>query len=210
MRLQIAILLIAFSAITARAGGLDSLEQFVRTVKSGRADFTQVVSAPARDGEAQRSKKSSGSFEFSRPNRFRFIYHKPFEQSIVADGKTLWLHDPDLNQVSARKQSDALASTPVALIAAASDLQALRADFVLADAPEQDGLQWVLATPKSKEQTLHSVRIGFQGNKLVALDIVDPFGQRSVLTFQAFEVNPVLPASLFEFKVPNGADVIRQ
>ena len=158
MRLQIAILLIASSAITARAGGLDSLEQFVRTVKSGRADFTQVVSAPARDGEAQRSKKSSGSFEFSRPNRFRFIYHKPFEQSIVADGKTLWLHDPDLNQVSARKQSDALASTPVALIAAASDLQALRADFVLADAPEQDGLQWVLATPKSKEQTLHSVR----------------------------------------------------
>ena len=92
MKKFVAMMLVAVCVHPAWANGLDSLEQFVKTVNSGRADFTQVVTAPAKDGQAARSKTSTGTFEFSRPNRFRFIYKKPFEQSIVADGQTLWLH----------------------------------------------------------------------------------------------------------------------
>lgn len=214
MKKYLAMMLVAACAHPAWADGLDSLEAFVKTVSSGRAEFTQVVTAPARDGQAARSKTSTGTFEFSRPNRFRFIYKKPFEQSIVADGQTLWLHDVDLNQVSSRKQSSVLGSTPAALIAAAPDLRALQADFTLAAAPDADGLQWVVATPKSKEGQLQSVRVGFRpGEKssgLAALEITDSFGQRSVLSFSKVEVNPSLPADTFRFTPPKGADVIRQ
>jgi outer membrane lipoprotein carrier protein len=214
MKKYIAMMLVAVCAHPAWANGLDSLELFVKTVSSGRAEFTQVVTAPAKDGQAARSKTSSGTFEFSRPNRFRFVYKKPFEQSIVADGQTLWLHDVDLNQVTSRKQSNVLGSTPAALIAAAPDLRALQADFTLAAAPDADGLQWVVATPKSKDGQLQSVRVGFRpGEKssgLAALEITDSFGQRSVLTFTKVEVNPNLPADTFRFTPPKGADVIRQ
>ena len=113
----------------AWAGGLEALEAFLRTARTGRAEFTQVVTGPAREGQAGRTRTSSGTFEFQRPNRFRFAYRKPFEQVIVADGQTLWLHDPDLNQVTARRQAQALASTPAALVAAAPDLGALRQAF---------------------------------------------------------------------------------
>lgn len=214
MMKRFAIMFVAACAGTAWAGGLESLEVFVKTVKTGRADFTQVVTSPAKDGQAPRVKTSSGTFEFSRPNRFKFIYTKPFEQSIVADGQTLWLYDVDLNQVTARKQSQVLGSTPAALIAAAPDLRALQADFTLADAPDKDGLQWVAATPKSKDGQLQSVRVGFRaGDKsaeLAALEILDSFGQRSLLSFNRFEVNPALPGSSFQFRAPAGADVIRQ
>ena len=176
---------------------------------SGRADFTQVVTAPARDGQAPRVKTSSGTFEFLRPARFKFVYRKPFEQTIVADGQTLWLYDVDLNQVTARKQAQVLGSTPAALIASAPDLQALRSDFTLTDAPERDGLQWVLATPRAKDNPLQSISVGLRGAELVALEILDSFGQRSVLTFSGFQANPVLPGKTFEFKPPVGADVIR-
>jgi outer membrane lipoprotein carrier protein len=194
----------------AGATGLESLEAFIRTAKAGRADFVQVVKAPAKEGQAQRDKTSSGNFEFSRPNRFKFVYKKPFEQSIVADGQTLWLYDVDLNQVTARKQSQVLASTPAALIASAPDLRALQVDFALADAPARDGMEWVFATPKAKDSALQSIRIGLLGGALAVLEILDSFGQRSVLTFNHFELNPVLPARTFEFKAPAGADVIRQ
>jgi len=215
---RFAIICIAAYAMSALAGGLESLELFVKTVKTGRADFTQVVTAPAKDGQAPRVKISNGTFEFSRPNRFKFIYKKPFEQSIVADGQTLWLYDVDLNQVTARKQSQVLGSTPAALIASAPDLHALQADFTLADAPDKNGLQWVAATPKSKDAQLQSVRLGFRASDmathqmggLAALEILDSFGQRSLLTFSHVEANPVLPANSFEFKPPTGADVIRQ
>ena len=215
---RIASVLIACYAGWACSGGLESLEVFIKTVKTGRTDFTQVVTSPAKVGQAPRVKTSNGTFEFSRPNQFKFIYKKPFEQSIVADGQTLWLFDVDLNQVTARKQSQVLGSTPAALIAAAPDLRALQADFTLADAPDQDGLQWVAATPKSKDGQLQTVRVGFKGAEtavqktasLAVLDILDSFGQRSVLTFNHLDINPALNSAAFQFKPPAGADVIRQ
>jgi outer membrane lipoprotein carrier protein len=214
MKKYFAIVLIAACAHPVWANGLESLEVFVKTVNSGRAGFTQVVTAPGKDGQAARSKTSAGTFEFSRPNRFRFVYKKPFEQTIVADGQTLWLYDADLNQVTSRKQSSALGSTPAALIAAAPDLRALQADFTLAAAPDADGLQWVVATPKGKDGQLQAVRVGFRpGEKssgLAALEILDSFGQRSVLSFSNVEVNPNLPADTFRFVPPAKADVIKQ
>jgi outer membrane lipoprotein carrier protein len=119
--------------------------------------------------------------------------------------------------VTARKQSQVLGSTPAALIAAAPDLRALQADFTLADAPDKDGLQWVAATPKAGDGQLQSIRVGFQASDpakqvaggLAALEILDSFGQRSLLTFSRMEVNPALPSASFQFKIPAGADVIR-
>jgi len=208
--LKIAILLIATSVHMARADGLESLENFVRGVNAGRADFTQTVTAPAKSGQVARSKTSSGTFEFLRPNRFRFVYKKPFEQTIVADGQTLWLHDVDLNQVTARSQAQVLGSTPAALIAAAPDLKALQGEYTLQAAPEKDGMQWVLATPKAKEGQLQSVRVGFRGNDLAVLEILDSFGQKSVLVFGPLDVSKPLRAADFQFKPPAGADVLRQ
>jgi len=45
---------------------------------------------------------------------------------------------------------------------------------------------------------------------LATLEILDSFGQRSVLQFSAFELNAALDASAFAFKPPPGADVVRQ
>lgn len=211
--------LITLAGLTANAqvstvSGLESLEAFVKNTKSGRAAFTQVVTSPARDGQTAKTKTSSGNFEFLRPNRFKFVYTKPFEQSIVSDGQTLWLHDVDLNQVTARKLSQVLGGTPAAVIAAAADIKALQNDFNLVPQPDRDGLEWILATPKTKDGQVQSITVGFKesakGSELARLEILDSFGQRSVMTFSNFEINPSLSAAGFQFKPPAGADVIRQ
>ena len=205
---------IAAYAQNTSAGGLNALEDFIKSTKSGRASFSQIVTSPAKDGQLAKTKTSSGSFEFLRPNRFKFIYKKPFEQSIVADGQTLWLHDVDLNQVTSRKLSQVMSGTPAAVIAAAADIKGLEADFTLTSLPEKAGLQWVQATPKSKEGQLQSISVGLRptdkGSELAMLEILDSFGQKSVMTFSQFEVNAPLNATGFQFKPPVGADVIRQ
>ena len=199
--------------VHARADGVDLLAQFMKQARSGRAQFTQVVTSPSRAGQAPRSKTSSGIFEFQRPGQFRFEYRKPFVQTLVADGQTLWLHDVDLNQVTARPQAQVLGSTPAALLTSASDLQALKKDFQFTPEPDRDGLQWVRATPQSPDGQIRSVMVGLRaaasGAELAVLDVQDSLGQRSVLSFAAFETNPALPASTFVFKAPAGAAVIR-
>ncbi|HUG23142.1 outer membrane lipoprotein chaperone LolA [Piscinibacter sp.] len=193
-----------FAAVSfaAQADAVDTLKNFVREVKSGQANFTQTVTSP----DGAKKKTSSGSFEFLRPNRFRFAYVKPFEQLIVADGQKVWIYDADLEQVSTRRFSQALGATPAAILAGGS----LEKDFDLAALPARDGLEWAEATPKATDGAFQSVRIGFLGRDLAAVEITDSFGQRSLLQFQQFIPNaPVSPES-FKFTVPAGADVIEQ
>ncbi len=194
----------------AQADALGSLEQFMKSSQAGEASFTQTVTSPAKEGQAPRVKTSSGSFAFQRPGKFKFLYKKPFEQTIVADGSTLTLFDADLNQVTQRQQTQALGQTPAALLASAASLQALKAEFTLSNAPDAEGQQWVLATPKLKEGQLKNVKVGFKNEQLTALEIEDSFGQRSVVRFEGLKTLPSLPASAFEFHIPSGAEVIRQ
>lgn len=202
--------ILAACAQVASADGMQSLEGFMKGAKSGRADFSQTVTSPAKEGQTAKVKTSSGRFEFQRPGLFRFDYKRPFEQTIVADGKTLWLYDVDLNQVTQRSQSQALGSTPAALLASAPDLAALKSDFNLSSAPDQGGQQWVLAEPKAKDGQIKSVRVGFAGDQLATLDILDNFGQRSVLTFTNMQTNTQLAPNAFQFQPPKGADVVKQ
>ena len=204
----------ACMSTAAWADSLDALALFLKNTQSARAEFTQVVTSAPRQGQAAKVKKSTGTFAFLRPSRFRFDYQKPFAQTIVADSQTLWLYDVDLEQVTARTQSQALGSTPAALIATASSLAALEKDFVLQAQNDSGGLQWVVASPKNREGSLQSVRIGLKQDassvSLAKLEIQDALGQNSVLSFDKFSVNPVgLNAAAFAFVPPKGVDVIR-
>jgi outer membrane lipoprotein carrier protein len=201
MKKLLAALLFSFP-FAAQADAVDTLKEFVRDVKSGRSTFTQTVTAP--DGAKKRS--SSGSFEFSRPNRFRFVYAKPLEQTIVSDGQKVWIFDADLNQVSIRKFSAVLGATPAALLAGGS----LDKDFDVSNQPSESGMEWVLALPKVKDGAFQSVRIGFKAKTLAVVEITDSFGQRSTLQFSQMQSNAVIAADSFKFTPPVGADVIEQ
>src|SRR5262249_1725907 len=129
MRYLLAVLL--FAACSAQASSIERFKTFARTTQSARASFEQKV--VDRSGKPVQS--SSGSFVFLRPGRFRWIYSKPIDQLIVGDGKQVWIYDRDLNQVTVRKISKALGSTPAALLAGSSDIEAA---FDLSDAGERE------------------------------------------------------------------------
>ena len=108
--------------------------------------------------------------------------------------------------MSSRKLGNALGATPVALLAGGS----LDKDFDLANLPPNDGLEWAEAKPKAKDGAFQSVRVGFKGKDLAAIEILDSFGQKSFLRFTAFVANAAVEADAFRFTPPPGADVIEQ
>jgi outer membrane lipoprotein carrier protein len=198
-----AIVLMLSAPPAAYADGLDSLRAFVRDVSSARATFTQIVASP----DGAKKKTSSGIFEFSRPNRFRFDYQKPYPQLIVGDGEKVWLHDPDLQQVTVRAMDKALGATPAALLAG----QGLDKDFETKALPASDGLEWVQAAPRVKEgAAFASMKLGFRDKALALVEIVDNFDQRTTITFDAMTTNLGFAPEHFAFKPPQGASVLQQ
>ena len=196
------VLAVALAPAAVEAGGIDELHAFLDGAKNGRATFTQTV--VARSGRAPQL--SSGTFAFARPGKFRWSYEKPYEQLVVGDGARVWVYDRDLNQVIVRELDAALGATPAALLAGGD----LEKDFVLTALPDRDGLAWVEAKPRADGGTLQSVRVGFRGKDLAAIEIRDAFGQTSLLQFSKMVTNQPPVAANFRFTIPPGADVIEQ
>lgn len=190
----------------AQANSLDRLRTFLEGTKTLRADFSQTV-IPKNGRKPQ---FSSGAMAVSRPHKFRWQIEKPYPQLIVGDGERVWLYDPELKQVTVKKQGAALSGSPAALLAG-EGLAALEKHFSLRDVGEKDGLEWLEATPKAADTGFERVRLGFVTNaagELRAMELVDSFGQTTSLIFSRFERNPALSASTFRFTPPAGADVL--
>ena len=191
----------AFGAATAFAGGLDDFLAFNAGTKSATARFEQQVF----DRSGKTVESAAGTFDFARPGKFRWTYDKPHKQVLVGDGTKLWIHDPDLNQVTVKRIDKAISSTPAALLAGKDDITAL---FSLRDAGSADGLNWVEATPKAPDTGFERVRLGLQGKSLAAMELHDQLGGRTLLRFSDLKANaPVAPDS-FRFTPPKGADVL--
>jgi outer membrane lipoprotein carrier protein len=183
-----------------QAAGLDQLKTFLDTNRSARGMFTQTVLAKS----GKKPQQSAGIFALQRPGKFRWSYEKPYKQLLVSDGSKLWSFDPDLNQVAVKKLGTAFGSSPAALLAG----QDLDKHFELKEGTAADGVEFIEATPKGGDASFERVRIGFAANRPVSMEIHDSFGQITVLRFTQFEANPALPASLFRFVAPAGADVV--
>ena len=185
----------------ALAAGVERFQAYLRDTQTARADFEQRV----YDRDKKLVQQSKGSFAFHRPGRFRWTYAQPYPQLIVGDGKRVWIYDEDLNQVTVRAMARALGSTPAALLAGAADVE--RA-FELADAGQRDGLEWVQAKPREREAGFELIRLGMGAAGVQAMELVDQFGQTTVLRFSNIARNPSLDPSAFRFTPPKGADVL--
>ena len=198
-RVCFALVLVLFFQ-NAHSSSLERFQSYLRTTQAGRADFEQKVF----DKTGKLVQESRGSFSFLRPGRFRWTYVKP-PQVIVGDGDRVWIHDADLNQVTVRRVSRVLGSTPAALLAGSSDIDAA---FELSEIGEKGGLEWLEAKPREKEAGFERMRLGMAASGVAAMELVDHFGQTTVLRFSNVVRNPQLDAGTFRFTPPRGADVL--
>jgi outer membrane lipoprotein carrier protein len=185
------------------ASGLDDLQRFYNEIKSYSASFEQKVV----DENMKLLEASSGEFSIERPGKFRWHYTSPSEQLIIGDGKQVWIYDVELEQITHRQSDAAVSQTPAMLLSGEGDLGE---NFILEDAGQLDGMNWVRMIPKSKDSGFTDVRIGFAAGKLQLLEMKDNFGQSTRMSFKKIEENIDIPEEKFTFIPPSGVDVIEE
>ncbi|MFN2301304.1 MAG: outer membrane lipoprotein chaperone LolA [Gammaproteobacteria bacterium] len=171
-------------------------------VQTLRADFTQSVV----DADGETLQQVSGTLAVRKPGRFRWDYREPFVQVIVADGEDLWMYDEELAQVTVRPLDSTLALTPAMLLSGSGDLRA-HSDVITLD--DASGLAWVGLVPHQSDTEFEAVRIGFRGDELAVMELVDGFGQTTRIEFTRVARNVEIDDGVFRFVPPPGADVIR-
>ncbi|WP_082575644.1 MULTISPECIES: outer membrane lipoprotein chaperone LolA [unclassified Lysobacter] len=186
----------------AAAAARDDLNSFTRGLKGLEGQFSQQVF----DANGKRKEASSGNLALSAPRLFRWEYVKPYPQLIVADGKKVWVNDPDLQQVTVRPQGAEEQNSP---LSALIDPSKLDAQFVVKDAGVAEGLNWLSLAPKKEaEANFRSAKLGFNASGLARMQVVDSLGQRTEIVFSGWKRNPTFPAGKFKFAPPAGVDVI--
>lgn len=188
---------------TALAGARDDLNAFTKGLKGLDGQFSQQVF----DQKGKLKESSSGKVALSAPRLFRWEYLKPYPQLIVADGKTVWVYDPDLQQVTRRPQGAEEQNSPLSALV---DPGKLDAQFVVKEDGSAGGLDWLVLTPKGNagDASFRTARLGFATTGLAKMHVVDTLGQRTEINFSGWKRNPAFPASTFRYAPPKGVDVI--
>jgi outer membrane lipoprotein carrier protein len=202
IRKTLAVLVLALASGTAFAGARERMQDFTHGLKGLEGRFEQRVFDP----NGKQTEHSSGTVELSAPRLFRWAYIKPYAQLIVADGDHIWIHDPDLDQVTVRNQSFEEQSSPLAVLIDPTEFER---QFVVKEAATSAGLEWVVLTPRKADGApFDKARLGFGVGGLVRMELFDALGQRTVMSFAGWERNPRFAANRFRFTPPKGADVI--
>ncbi|MDO4710008.1 MAG: outer membrane lipoprotein chaperone LolA [Pseudomonadota bacterium] len=206
MKKPVSLLAIAlmFASGPALAGARDALNAFSHGLRTLDGGFLQEV----YDSKGGLKESSAGKVSMSAPNLFRWQYVRPYQQLIVADGQTVWIYEPDLQQVSRRPQGAEEESSP---LSALIDPARLERDFDVAEEGSTEGMEWLSLTPKQRADSgFEKARLGFNQRGLAQVEISDALGQRTVMRFGTWKRNSRLPGNTFRFTPPKGVDVIGQ
>jgi outer membrane lipoprotein carrier protein len=202
IRWSAGLLLGTLVAGTAFAGARDDLTSFTKGLKGLDGQFTQQV----YDAQDRLKETSTGHVQLSVPRLVRWEYVKPYPQVIVADGRKVWIYDPDLEQVTVRPQGAEEQGSP---LAALFEPATLDKKFVVEEAGDADGLAWLSLTPRNEDEaSFRSARLGFSNAQLVRMEVQDAVGQRTEIKFGSWSRNPAFATGTFRYTPPKGVDVI--
>lgn len=194
------LLALCLPPVHAAGGAEQRLHEFFQGLRSLEAGFEQSI---AQDGRV--IQRTRGRLHILRPGKFRWAYESPFEQLIITDGETLWVYEPDLDQVTRSALDDSVGNTPAILLSTEQPLAEL---FLIVDAGPKDGLLWAMLEPRGEQAAFSRIFLGFDARTLAAMEIVDALEQTVQIRFTDLRRNVNLDPALFEFTVPEGVDVV--
>jgi len=208
MRWVVCLVLAAAVVAPARADeladALRTLQQRYESTRTLVAKFRQEVESPTMAGKLT----SNGTVSFEKPNRMRWDYAAPDRQTIVSDGETLWIYQPEEKQVLKAPLREAFqATTPVTFL---GGLGHVDRDFTPTLESSADD-RWVLKLVPREERGVGTlVLVVRKGDASIEeARISDPLGTTTHLALSDEKRNVSLGADLFHFTPPPGVDVVR-
>ncbi|MEZ0148274.1 MAG: outer membrane lipoprotein chaperone LolA [Candidatus Reddybacter sp.] len=182
------------------------LKALLQPLVTLRADFSQRIFS----ADGYEIQNSQGEMHVARPGKLRWIIAPPMEQWLISDGSTLWLYDPDLEQVIIRPFQQSVADTPAMLFGGGADQ--LEENYSVSVSSLEAGTSYLLK-PLASTGLYEQITLVFEGETPTQIIIVDSLAQRTEIILSNAQRNAVLSAeqidTLFSFIPPPGIDILQ-
>ena len=185
---------------------IDGVARSFVQMKDFTADFVQVFEDPLN-----RKQQESGHLYLRRPRMMRWEYQRPEGNLFISDGKTVYFYVPADRQVNKEAVRDTFDDRiPLMFLLGRGDLRSEFTRFELLNTkPFLQGTKVVRMYPRRKtdlsEVVMEVDPANFQIRRLL---LTHSDGSRQEFIFSNIRINSGVPASLFDFKVPAGVEVV--
>ncbi|MFT6791973.1 MAG: outer membrane lipoprotein carrier protein [Cellvibrionaceae bacterium] len=187
----------------AQNDAFGALDDQLKRYESLSGQFQQTLV----DHQGLLIQESSGEFMLKRPGYFRWDTRDPFPQLLISNLKTIWLYDPDLEQVTVRSYQNMLDQTPSLLLGGKADAIAEKYQVVFSEQSSEQSLHFIL-TPKFDDSTFTQLQLIFHEGLLAVMILRDSLDQTTTFRFSELTRDPPIDSDVFEFTPPEGVDVL--
>lgn len=185
----------------------DAAAQRLNTLLSNASTMTADFSQMTLSANGASMQETTGNLALKRPGMFRWHTDAPAEQELVSNGQTIWLYDPDLEQVTIQEMDQRLTHTPALLLS--GDVSKLQENFTITWEDSGNVIDFTL-TPKVSDTLFDSLRLSFRDGIINDMQMSDAVGQRTNILFQDVQLNQSMNEEQFTFDIPDGIDVISE
>ncbi len=196
-----------FSLPTMVMADEDAAAQRLNTLLSHASTMTADFSQMTLSSNGASMQETTGNLALKRPGMFRWHTDAPAEQELVSNGQTIWLYDPDLEQVTIQEMDQRLTHTPALLLS--GDVSKLQENFTITWEDSGNVIDFTL-TPKVSDTLFDSLRLSFRDGVINDMQMSDAVGQRTNILFQDVQLNQSMNEEQFTFDIPDGIDVISE
>lgn len=205
-RLLAAILLTLTPALPAEldlARMLKDVEAHYNSAKTLQVVFQETLVQQGR------RRTESGDLFLRKPGRMRWQYSSPAGKLFISDGKSVILYSPDSNRVEKTKLKEAEdLRAPMAFLLGRLDLDKDFTNFQAKRDPA-NGKTLITATPKNDKMLYREISfLVADGSRIDKLIVTGQDASVLEFAFTNEKVNPKIADTLFQFKLPPGAEFI--
>ena len=176
---------------------------FFNNIDTMRAEFTQINKGVSSTSAIQ----GSGEIFLEKPNKLFWEMLEPYRKTMVINGSTMIFYDEDLNQALISDYIKDNNSSWINLFMESkynNNAQLIKEQTLIGD---QYYVSFMIDDFRDQYK---SVIFVFQNERLNKVKLEDLSSQTIEIEFTAFEINPIIKETLFNFTVPQSADVIDQ
>jgi outer membrane lipoprotein carrier protein len=182
------------------ADGITQFHQFLKR-NNIRANFTQTVIG------IKKNLVSNGILEISRPNKFKWNYISE-GQVIISDGRTIYIYDQPLQQVTEKKFTATIGKSPAVLLAGDSNINTL---YNITNLPNNNGISWVKLTPKKSNDNngFKDIKIGLQNSLITSIIFIDNFDHKTKIELTNIKTGIIFPRNNFRFTIESNIEIVK-